>query len=79
MTKLIIDLSDALDEFHPDDKVVVWSPVHREGARGQVVNTRPKRIRLTFQMWAGSTKAAERKARETWVKLSWISSPPENG
>ena len=47
MTKLIIDLSDALDEFHPDDKVVVWSPVHREGARGQVVNTRPKRIPLS--------------------------------
>lgn len=46
MTNLIIDLSDALDEFHPDDKVVVWSPVHREGARGQVVNTRPKRIPL---------------------------------
>lgn len=46
MTKLIIDLSDALDEFHPDDKVVVWSPVHREGARGQVVNTAQKQIKL---------------------------------
>lgn len=47
MTKLIIDLTDVLDEYHDDDAVVVWAPHHREGSRGQVVNTRPKKISLT--------------------------------
>lgn len=47
MTRLVIDLSDVLDEYHDDDAVVVWSPHHRQGSRGQVVNTAQKRIRLT--------------------------------
>lgn len=47
MTKLIIDLSDVAGESHPEDNVVVWSPVHREGSAGRTVSPTQHTIRLT--------------------------------
>ena len=47
MTLLEINLTDVLLETDPDDKVVVWAPVMREGPAGQLVGPRRKSIPLT--------------------------------
>ena len=47
MTLLEINLTDVLLETEPDDKVIVWAPVMREGPDGQLVGTRRKEIPLT--------------------------------
>ena len=46
MTLLEINLTDVLLETDPDDKVVVWAPVMREGPAGQLVGPRRKSIPL---------------------------------
>lgn len=47
MTLLEINLTDVLSETDPDDRVVVWAPVLREGPSGALIGTRGKAIPLT--------------------------------